>query len=94
MIYRNPNPGDIGAASEMLVVADLMLAGFQVFRAVGANASFDLVAVDGDGEMYKVEVKTNRNPHSLGIYARAKADIIATTRTAAPFNIVDIEDFL
>lgn len=48
---------DVGALSEILVVADLTRAGLQVFRAVSPGASCDMLVVDGH-QLWRVEVKT------------------------------------
>ena len=47
----------IGTASELLVSADLIGRGYEVYRALCQHASCDMIAVAGDA-MYRVEVKT------------------------------------
>ena len=49
------NTASEGALGEMLVVADLMCKGYQVFRAVSPSADFDLIVLKG-GELKRVEV--------------------------------------
>lgn len=51
--------GKVGAVSELLVSADLILRGYEVFRAVSQSASCDLVIFRGDA-MLRVEVRTGR----------------------------------
>jgi hypothetical protein len=56
------NTASEGALGEMLVVADLMYKGYQVFRAVSPSADFDLIVSKG-GELKRVEV-TKGSMHS------------------------------
>ena len=49
--------GDIGAASEMVVCTDLLLKGYDVFRAVSPSASCDLVVFCGE-KLFRIEVRT------------------------------------
>lgn len=51
--------GKIGAMSELLVCADLLNSGFEVFRSVSQSCSCDLICMNDD-EIYRVEVKTSR----------------------------------
>jgi hypothetical protein len=46
-----------GAAGEMLVIADLLHRGYEVWRAVSGQVACDLV-VEIDGRLYKVEVRS------------------------------------
>ncbi len=48
---------DMGARSEHLAVVHLLDEGFSVFRAVGAHAPYDLIAVRGQ-TVLKVEVRS------------------------------------
>lgn len=48
----------IGASSELLVAHDLLMRGFDVFRAINPDAECDLVAVYGQ-KVYRVQCKTN-----------------------------------
>jgi Holliday junction resolvase-like predicted endonuclease len=57
-----------GAVSELLVSADLMARGFEVFRAVSHAASCDLIAMR-DGETIRVEVKS-ADQTETGRYSR------------------------
>ena len=62
-LYRDANPaptissGKTGTISELLIAADLLRRGFDVFRAVSQSCSCDL-AVLRDGKLYRIEVKT------------------------------------
>lgn len=49
--------GEVGAIAELMVGADLLTRGYEVFRSVSPNCSCDLIAVDGE-DMFKVEVRT------------------------------------
>lgn len=51
--------GKIGALSELLVCADLLNEGFEVFRSVSQSCSCDLICMKDD-KIYRVEVKTAR----------------------------------
>jgi len=53
-----PSTGDIGAASELLVAADLMAKGFRVFRNLSPNGPVDLLANCGSGRIFRIQVKT------------------------------------
>ena len=68
--YREANPlsekdtgrsnllsGTVGAMHELIVCADLMRKGFEVFRAVSPSSRFDAV-VFKDGNMFRLEVTT------------------------------------
>lgn len=50
------NTSAVGAACEMIVCAELLMAGFEVYRAISSSAPFDLVA-EFDGELIRIEVK-------------------------------------
>jgi len=51
------NTSQIGTISELLVCANLLGQGFEVFRSVNPASPFDMVAFK-DNELYKVEVKS------------------------------------
>jgi len=53
----NVNAGTKGAISELLVCADLLIKGFNIFRASSPSCPCDLVAIN-NGKPYRVEVKT------------------------------------
>jgi hypothetical protein len=50
--------GTVGAISEMVVAADLMLRGYSVFRALSPSCYCDLIASNESGEVFHVEVRT------------------------------------
>lgn len=54
---RRPSPITKGTANELLVAADLMKKGFDVFKALSHNSSCDLIFIDKNN-LYRVEVKT------------------------------------
>ena len=73
--------GTVGAIGELIVAADLLRRGFEVFRALSPNCSCDL-AILRDGRLLKVEVTTSyRNPRTGVIHRRKKTserfDILA-----------------
>lgn len=51
------NTGQIGTISELLVCANLIGQGFEVFRSVNPASPFDMV-IFKDNKLYKVEVKS------------------------------------
>lgn len=68
-----------GALAELLVAADLMARGYEVFRAVSPSASCDLTALK-DGLSLRVEVRTGRRMPGGGLgylRARLRADVVA-----------------
>lgn len=52
-------PGIVGGISELLVCADLLRQGYDVYRSVTANGECDVIAMRA-GFMCRVEVKTGR----------------------------------
>ncbi len=53
------SPGTIGAISELIVAADLMKNGFEVYRALSPSSDCDLIAIKGE-EIRKYEVRSGR----------------------------------
>lgn len=49
--------GSVGALAELMVCCDLMVRGYEVFRAVSPSCSSDLIACKGD-KLLKIEVRT------------------------------------
>lgn len=49
--------GSVGALAELMVCCDLMIKGYEVFRAVSPSCSSDLIACKGDKSL-KIEVRT------------------------------------
>ena len=54
---------DSGAAAELMVAADLIDRGFDVFRNLSPNGPIDLVVLAG-GKLYRVQVKRGGGCHS------------------------------
>lgn len=52
------NTADAGALAELLVCADLLNSGYQVFRAVSPAASCDLIVVISSTKILRIQVKT------------------------------------
>lgn len=84
-VYLISNPrsglstGKTGAISELLVAADLLRLGFDVFRAVSQSCSCDIVALR-NGVTVRIEVRTGQRNSSGGLsYSKAgiKADHVA-----------------
>lgn len=70
----------IGAASELMVAADLLSKGYEVFRSVSACGTCDLVILKDD-KFSRVEVKTGYETGSgavKGAQVRHPTDILAT----------------
>lgn len=86
--YRKHNPyhgpslpsGSVGAVSELVVAADLLERGFEVYRALSPAAPCDL-AILRDGRLLRVEVTSGRRRIGGGISRpqkdRLKFDILA-----------------
>ena len=77
----NPtSTGKVGGAGELLVCADLIYQGYEVFRAVTQAASCDLIRLK-DGVLERVEVRSGRrNTEGRLYYAKVystKCDVIA-----------------
>ena len=53
---KKPTRANLGAADELIVAANLMKAGYEVFRACGPNSKADLVARIGE-DVFFVEVR-------------------------------------
>lgn len=71
--------GTKGAISELKASADLLLKGYQVFRAVSPSAHCDLVILDKDGILKRVEVRSGvKNREGKLFFTRTgKYDVIA-----------------
>lgn len=59
------NRGATGAASEMVVGADLLMAGYEVYRAMSPSSPCDLLIMK-DGVTRRVEVRTGRRNPTTG----------------------------
>jgi hypothetical protein len=64
----------VGAAGELIVCADLLLRGYQVFRNVSASG-VDLLAFKGESKVYRVSVKSGTASAGSD---RGEWDILAT----------------
>ena len=54
----------LGTAGEMIVAAQCSMRGLAVFKEIGDNSRIDLIVVDLDGYLHKVQVKClNRDAH-------------------------------
>jgi hypothetical protein len=82
-VTRHLPTGTVGAMAELLAATDLLMKGFEVFRAVSPSASCDL-AILKEGKLLKVEVRTGyKRPNGkFWVCATGIHDILA---------IVDIE---
>lgn len=78
MKIRDSNSGDVGAEKEMVVCADLLRHGFEVFRAISGTASFDLVASLGK-KLFRIEVKSETTAEKYMSHSH-KADILAIVK--------------
>ena len=76
--YPNLNPGTVGAISELRVATDLLIKGYEVFRALSPHASCDL-AILRDGKLLRVEVRTGYENKNGTAWATRnhKADVMA-----------------
>lgn len=63
----NLSTGKIGAVQELSVAADLLLRGYDVFRAVSPSSSCDIVILHKK-KLYRVEVKTGHYGRSGELY--------------------------
>lgn len=69
LLSRENTAANIGAIAEMMVCADLMNRGYEVFRATNPNSSCDAIFLDGDRKARRVEVKTGEADESGRITA-------------------------
>ena len=83
LLRVNPGHGiprrSVGASAELVVAADLLNRGYQVFRSVSAHAECDLVILK-DGRLLTVEVRTSQRKMSgevslSPLNVRMRADI-------------------
>lgn len=82
--YNHISTGTKGAIHELQVSADMMLAGYDVFRSLSPNATCDLVAVK-NGKCYRVEVTTGSLYRGKKLYypphKQERYDILAVVST-------------
>ena len=68
------SPGSVGAVSELLVCADLLRKGYEVFRSVSPHCSCDMVILKA-GRFVRVEVRTGTiRENGLGYCPTRKCD--------------------
>jgi len=68
------SPGSLGAAVELIIAADLMFKGFDVFRALSPHGC-DLIICGADKKCFLVEVKTGwKNPQGEIRYPKVRKD--------------------
>jgi hypothetical protein len=75
-------PATTGAIAELVVCADLLKRGFEVFRAVSPACSCDLVALR-DGQLQRIEVKTGFD------YVRKDGGVTMQHSPSRPGNVSD-----
>lgn len=66
---KNLSCGGVGAVGELLVAADLMLKGYDVFRNLSPNGLADLVALKND-RVWRIQVKVRP-----GLYTSRKKGV-------------------
>ena len=74
--------GNLGAMSELMVCADLLKRGFDVYRSVTRTGLFDLIAAK-NGIVCRVEVKTAHKLSQGGLSSRFRPNQIGTHDIAA-----------
>jgi len=74
--FEKLDTGSTGAFGELIVCSDLMLDGYEVFRAESPSTSCDLIAMK-NGICFRVEVKTSSSGLFTGDYDESKYDILA-----------------
>lgn len=83
--------GSTGAVGELLVAADLLQHGFQVFRACSPSALWDLTAWR-DGRFYRVECRTGTVHGDRVYYAKKPTDagdvyaVVVPTRLGVEYH--------
>ena len=58
ILKTTPSRGNSGAADELIVCADLLSKGYEVFRSVGPNSKADIVARIGSENVVFIEVRS------------------------------------
>jgi PD-(D/E)XK endonuclease len=87
--YPGLNTGAIGAASECKVIADLILKGYEVFRAISSMSSCDL-AILRNGKLLRVEVRTGRpsKNRKMPFWAKPKRHLSDVFALVLPDHII------
>ena len=70
-VLRHIATGTMGALAELIVSADLLRQGYEVFRSVSPHASCDIIA-HKDEKMLRVEVRTGHKNKSGSVHASSK----------------------
>jgi hypothetical protein len=68
------NAGTVGAIGELIVSADLLQKGYEVFRALSPSSSCDLAILTKEKKLIRVEVKTGYRTKMTGRLGCAKPD--------------------
>lgn len=78
--FNGISTGTVGAIAELVVSADLMKRGYEVYRALSQSSSCDLLALK-NGILTKIEVKTGYTNGATGSLSfpkgKMRADIFA-----------------
>lgn len=74
--------GSVGAIAELIVTADLLRQGFDVYRSVSSNGAFDLIAASADARLCRIEVKSavmrkGYTHYNRTRFDRSKHDVLA-----------------
>lgn len=69
--------GKVGAISELIVCADLLKKGWEVFRTVSQSCSCDLIVIKNK-KILRIEVRTGRyrSPYNTGTYFKEYKNIL------------------
>jgi hypothetical protein len=78
---RYGSHGTTGAVHELMVAVDLVVRGYEVFRAVSPSCSCDLIALKG-GKALRVEVKTG--------YLNAAGRAVCSGNTPSKYDLLAV----
>jgi len=91
--YPGIPPGTVGAIGELVVAADLLQRGYEVFRSLSPSASCDL-AILKDGQLLRIEVRTGYQSAEKKLIVSNKnhrADVLAVNTNAGIIYIPTLE---
>lgn len=88
---QNVSVSDIGAAAELLVSADLIHQGYDVFRNLSPNGPIDLIAWK-EGEFTTVQVKQRKNARYL-LNIQTPCNVVALVNSAGKIFYVPSPQF-
>ncbi len=96
--FQPSRNGQVGYVAELLVAADLLSKGFDVFRAVNPNAACDLVACRS-GALSRIEVKYIADPKPVNVrraiqHNLAKFDTLAVVDSNGQIVYSTVSDLL